>query len=308
MPVLPRADRVRYEEAAADLRRHYQTTGIRDLTRPKAGLKHLDPFFAARRLASIGQADAARYAEQRQGEGPRTRPSTASSPCWVGCAKIAYEGSKLFRLPVLRKLKEGRPAARVLRAGPIPRRPARSSPRILSPSRSSTPTGGAVRARSSRSAPALDLEAGTLASTPGRPPRMTMAASCTSPPELVALSQAQLERVRALERRLGRIVPSVFPTGARVAAPGSRRRDFRKVWATACTRRRAGAAPARLPADRGPEHGQRRGAERVAMKVTGPQDARRVRPVPHREPGRPPGRGARGWRARIRAKSRRGLG
>jgi len=31
-PVLPRVDRVRYEEAAADLRTHYQTTGERDLT------------------------------------------------------------------------------------------------------------------------------------------------------------------------------------------------------------------------------------------------------------------------------------
>ena len=30
-PILPRADRIRYDEAAADLRAHYQATGSRDL-------------------------------------------------------------------------------------------------------------------------------------------------------------------------------------------------------------------------------------------------------------------------------------
>jgi hypothetical protein len=30
-PLMPRADRVRYEEAAADLRQHYEATGARDL-------------------------------------------------------------------------------------------------------------------------------------------------------------------------------------------------------------------------------------------------------------------------------------
>ena len=44
MPVLPRADRVRYEEAAADLRQHYKTTGTRDLHEAESRLKHLDPF------------------------------------------------------------------------------------------------------------------------------------------------------------------------------------------------------------------------------------------------------------------------
>lgn len=31
MPTLPRADRIRYDELAADLREHYRTTGSRDL-------------------------------------------------------------------------------------------------------------------------------------------------------------------------------------------------------------------------------------------------------------------------------------
>src|SRR5262245_56437354 len=56
-PILPRADRVRYEEAAADLRRYYATTGSRDIAEAEGRLKHLDAFFADRRLASIGHAD-----------------------------------------------------------------------------------------------------------------------------------------------------------------------------------------------------------------------------------------------------------
>lgn len=109
MPVLPRADRVRYEEAAADLRRHYQTTGSRDLDEAESRLRHLDLFFAARRLASIGQADAARYAERRQGEGASNGTINRELAVLGRMCRIAYEGSKLFRLPVLRKLKEAGP-------------------------------------------------------------------------------------------------------------------------------------------------------------------------------------------------------
>jgi hypothetical protein len=55
-PVLPRVDQVRYEEAAADLRTHYQTMGERNLTKAGWRFAHLDPFFRRKRLASIGPA------------------------------------------------------------------------------------------------------------------------------------------------------------------------------------------------------------------------------------------------------------
>src|SRR5262249_6313259 len=59
LPVLPRADRVRYDEAATDLRVHYETTGSRDTDEAAKRFKNLDGFFLGRRLASIGGADAA---------------------------------------------------------------------------------------------------------------------------------------------------------------------------------------------------------------------------------------------------------
>jgi hypothetical protein len=68
-PILPRSDRIRYEELAQDLREHYQATGERDLVEAGARVKHLDRFFVHRRAAAIGQAEATAYVLARQGEG-----------------------------------------------------------------------------------------------------------------------------------------------------------------------------------------------------------------------------------------------
>ena len=45
-PVLPRASKVRYEEAQDDLKRHYETTGTRTLKEAGTRLNHLVKFFA----------------------------------------------------------------------------------------------------------------------------------------------------------------------------------------------------------------------------------------------------------------------
>jgi integrase len=107
----------------------------------------------------------------------------------------------------------------------------------------------------------LRLDPGTTKNDDGRVVYM--------PPELKRMVAAQVERVRTLERQLGRVIPLLFPhLSGRFKA--QRRQDYRKAWATAC--KDAGVA-GKL------RHDFRRTAvrtivnagvpERVAMKVTG---------------------------------------
>jgi hypothetical protein len=54
--------------------------------------------------------------------------------------------------------------------------------------------------------------------------------------ELKSLLDAQLEWVEALQKRLGRIIPFLFPhfaNGRRYMA-GDQREDYRKAWQSAC--------------------------------------------------------------------------
>ena len=67
-PVLPRADKIRYQETANDLRAYYRTTGRRDLVEAEKRLKHLDPFFGTWRIAAIDPPAVTAYVERRQGD------------------------------------------------------------------------------------------------------------------------------------------------------------------------------------------------------------------------------------------------
>jgi hypothetical protein len=136
--------------------------------------------------------------------------------------------------------------------------------------RSSTPTAGARRVRSSRwsgassiSTPStLRLEPGTTKNDDGRLVHLTR--------EVQALLQDQLERVDALQRKLGRIVPYLFPYLSGKRRAGQRRRDFRKAWTAACS---AVGLAGRLRHDfrrRAVRNLERAGVPRSqAMKITG---------------------------------------
>jgi len=79
----------------------------------------------------------------------------------------------------------------------------------------------------------VDLSAGTLRINPG--------GSKTGEGRVVYLSaevrmlvEEQLERVRTLSRKLGRVIPYLFPHLTAGHFQGERIRDFRKSWASAC--------------------------------------------------------------------------
>src|SRR5690349_2895034 len=69
LPIPRRVDRIRYDELADDLRRHYQTTGERNIHEAENRLKPLDQFFRGRRVVDIDGALINCYAERRQEDG-----------------------------------------------------------------------------------------------------------------------------------------------------------------------------------------------------------------------------------------------
>ena len=72
----------------------------------------------------------------------------------------------------------------------------------------------------------LRLEPGTTKNREGRTIYLT--------PELIPLVSEQIERVKALSRKLNRVVPYLFPNPRKGRFQESRLRDFGKAWLTAC--------------------------------------------------------------------------
>ena len=115
----------------------------------------------------------------------------------------------------------------------------------------------------------VDLEAGTLRLDPGTTKNRDGRIAYLTP-ELKTALAGQLDRVKALERRLGRIVPFVFPHVGTGSRAGQRRRDFRKAWVSACE---AAGVPGKYRHDfrrTAIRNMERRGVPRsVATKITG---------------------------------------
>ena len=280
LPVMPRADRVRYDEAAKDLRTHYETTGSRDSDEAGKRFKHLDGFFRGRLLASIGGADGARYVVDRQKK-KKAANGTINRELAVlsKMLRLAYENGKLLRVPVIRKLKESPPRSGFLEPGQFEAL-CRYLPEDLRVAVAvGYVFGWRVQEVLGLERRHVDLDRGTLTLDPGST-KNDEGRIVYMPPEVKVGVAAQLARVDGLQRKLQRIVPWAFPNlrGAREPNPGrqrvpvlgERRGDFRKAWDTAC--RKAGV-PGML------RHDMRRSAvrnmvnagvaERVAMTVTG---------------------------------------
>jgi len=269
-PILPRADRIRYEDVAGDLRRHYQATGSRDLAEYDRRVAHLTRAFAGRRIAALGQEDVDRYILKRQAEGVVGATIRRELGTLTKMLRLAYQNGKLLRLPMLQKPKEGPP-----REGFFERTQYEAVRRRLQEDLQVAVTIAYTYGWRMQSEVLplerrqLDLEAGTLRLDPGST-KNDEGRVIYLTPECKTLLAGQVARVEALQRRLGRIVPILFPHAGKGRRAGSPRGDFRKAWATAC---RAAGVPGMH------RHDFRRTAvrnmvnagvpERVAMKVTG---------------------------------------
>jgi integrase len=267
-PILPRSDRVRYDQIAADLREHFRTTGTRDLVEAEKRLKHLDAVFMGRRVVSIDGASATAYVARRQGEGAANGTINRELSVLTQMLRLAYENGRLVRLPVIRKLKEAVPRtgfcepeifAAIRKRLPEPHGLAVALCYTLAWRREEVfglewrhldLEGGAVR-----------LDAERSKNDEGRVAFLT--------PALLADLKAHRLRVEALQRRQGRVIPHVFVhlVGQRA---GARLGGFRKRWMNACT---AAGVPGLLLHDlrrSGVRNMVRAGiSEGVAMKISG---------------------------------------
>jgi integrase len=236
-------------------------------------------FFRGRRLATIGQPDVDRYVLHRQRQGRKPTTIHRELTTRVKALRLAYRNGKLLRLPSFTLPRED-----TVRQGFF--EPAqylavcKRLPEDLQAALAIMHLYGwrkrEVLALARRQ---LDLEAGTLRLDPGETKNREGRVVYLTP-ELKSLLGAQVVRVKALEKKLGKIIPWVFPhlAGAPQQSPGAHHvavvgepiRDFRKAWVTAC--KAAGVAgrthhDLRRTAVRNME---RAGVPRaVAMKLTG---------------------------------------
>jgi integrase len=269
-PVLARADKIRWEEAEADLKQHYEAHGSRNLSEYSYRVAHLTGFFRGRKLATIGPQDVTAYIVKRQAEQAANGTIRRELGTLTKMLRIAYENGKLLRLPVVRKPKEGAPREGFFEPDAYDAVRRRLAPDLQAAVAISYVYGWRMQSEVlTLERRQLDLEAGTLRLDPGSTKNDDGRVVYLTT-EVKALLVAQLERIRAVERKAGRVIPFLFPYLSGPKRLGERRRDFRKAWATAC---KAAGVPGRY------RHDFRRTAVRnmeqagvprsVAMKLTG---------------------------------------
>jgi integrase len=269
-PIMPRADRVRFEEAEHDLRNHYEATGTRDLNEYKRRVVHLARAFASIRIAAICQPEVDRYVAARMAHGIKSSTIRRELGTLTTLLRLAFRNGKLMRVPMLTRPKEG-PA----RSGFLEPAQYAAIRRHLPDDLATAADVGYVlgwRVQSeilTLERRHVDLESGTLRLDAARAKNRT-GRVVYIPRDLREGLRAQLGRVRAAEKKTGKIIPYLFPFLSGPHRLGVRRRDFRKAWAAAC---KAAGLPGAL------KHDMRRSAARnlvragvpeaVCMKITG---------------------------------------
>ncbi len=268
-PVLPRADRIRYDEVAEDLRRHYETSGERDLKEADARLKRLRAFFTGRRVANINATDAERYVQARQADGVGNSTINLELAMLMKMLRCAYERGKVLRLPVIHKLKEPAPRQGFFEPEQF-NAVRRRLPEDIQVAVSIAYTYG-WRMQSevlSLELAQVNIEAGTLELYAGRT-KNGEGRLVYLTPELKALLVAQVRRVKQLSRALNQVIPYLFPH-LDERQKGERIRDFTRRWKSACVET---GVPGLLRHDlrrTGVRNLVNAGVpERVAMKITG---------------------------------------
>ncbi len=262
--IIPRVERIRFEELAQDYLNDYQMNGRRSLPKAQRNVRHLSKVFGGCRVANITTTDIRAYITKRQQQEASNASINRELTALRRMFNLALQAEKIRHKPHVPFLQEDNvrqgffeeDAFRsVLRHLPEEIKPVSNFAhitgwRILSevlplPWAQVDFKGGVVR-----------LEPGTTKNREGRTFPMF--------PELRALLEAQRAYTDRIQREQGCIIPWVFHRNGRPI------KSFRRSWMTAC---RLAGQPGRIP------HDFRRTAvrnmvrmgipERVAMQLTG---------------------------------------
>ncbi len=263
-PIVPRYDKVRYDEIANDLRQDYRTNGSRNLKEAETRLAHLDRHFRGWRVLRIGRPELIAYCQKRQEEGASNATINREIAVLKRMFRLAYEDKKVLRIPPVKLLKESAPRQgffepdayeAVCRHLPLTVRPGVAFAYV-------TGWRGPSEVLPLRW-PQVDFKGGVVRLEPGTT-KNREARTFPMFPELRSLLEAQRAYTDRIQREQGRIIPWVFHR------QGTPIRSFRKAWVKACLK---AGQPGRIPHDlrrTAVRNMVRRGiGERVAMTLAG---------------------------------------
>ena len=209
--VLPQVDRVRWEEAQADLIAYYEATGKRDVAEAKSRTAHLGLYFAGWRIARIDTPAIHGYVLYRKQQ--RAAPATINRELATLSKglRVAHQNKKLAgQPPRIEKLQEDN-----VRQGFFEREqfeavrkhlPAYARPVVTFMHISGWRIRSEVLPLHWRQ---VDLHAGTVRLDPGTTKNKDGRTFYLTP-ELRACLEAQRAATEALQRQTGRIIPWVF--------------------------------------------------------------------------------------------------
>ena len=230
-PILPRVDRVRVEELLKDLQEHYETTGDRNLREADCRLTPLKSFFTGRRVSALSGADFTRYVQKRQDAKVANGTINRELSMLRTALRLGAENGKVLRLPVIHLLKEAPPRKGFVDASQFQNLRKRLPEDLQVAVTIMYQFGWRLREVLTLTLSQVNLEAGTLRLEPGTT-KNNEARLVYLTEELKGLLAAQIDRMKALSRKLGRVVPFLFPH-LRGPYKGTQRRDFRVAWKTA---------------------------------------------------------------------------
>jgi integrase len=277
--------RMTWDELSKELREYYKSTGKRDLKEAGKRLKHLDPYFKGWRIDRITSAAISAYIVKRQAEPivspvlkktklPANGTVNREISVLLKALKLAVQRGRLTVVPKVDRPKEADARAGFFERDAFAAVRSKLSEDLQVAVSIAYEVGWRTQSEVlTRELRHLNLEKRTLVLDPGET-KNGEGRLVILTPELTEQLRVHVERVHELARSLGQVARWLFPhfpnPHVRPALVGTRRRDFRKAWISAC---KAAGYPTSL------RHDMRRSAvrnmvndnvnEKVAMTFSG---------------------------------------